>query len=355
MKVTAVGSGPGSGPLVERLDAYQRRHTWLGFPLAVVYKFFDDQGNFLAAMITYYGFLSLFPLLLLLSTVLGFILQGNAHLQAQVVQSALAQFPIIGDQIKTNVHSVHGSGAALAVGILGTIYGGLGIAQAVQNAFNKVWAVPRNERPNPIVARLRSLLLLLIIGLGVLATTALSALTTGAQVYGADIGTGLRWAATGLSVIANVLLLMLAFRVATARDISTRDIRVGAVTAAVAWQLLQLVGTYYLSHKLRGATQVYGLFGIVLGLLAWIYLEALILLMCTEINVVRRDRLWPRALLTPVTDDVDLTSADKDAYASYAATERFKGNEDVDVSFGERDRPVSDPPAEEAAASDTPR
>lgn len=342
--------------MVARLDSYQRRHTWLGFPLAVVYKFFDDQGNFLAAMITYYGFLSLFPLLLLLSTVLGFVLQGNAHLQSQVVTSALAQFPIIGDQIKTNIHSVHGSGAALVVGILGTLYGGLGIAQAVQNAFNKIWAVPRNERPNPLMARLRSMLLLLVIGLGVLATTVLSALTTGASAYGANLGSGLRGAATGLSVVANVLLLMLAFRVATARNISTRDLRTGAITAALAWQVLQIIGTYYLSHKLRGATQVYGLFGIVLGLLAWIYLEALILLFCTEINVVRRDRLWPRALLTPVTDDVDLTPADKEAYASYAAAERFKGNEEVEVSFGkgdgdgDADRPETEPPAEERAA-----
>ena len=337
----------GSGRLVERLDAYQRRHTWLGFPLAVVYKFYDDQGNFLAAMITYYGFLSLFPLLLLLTTVLGFILHDNADLQAQVVTSALAQFPVIGHQIRSNVKAVNGNGTALMIGILGTVYGGLGIAQAVQNAFNKIWAVPRNERPNPVVSRLRSLLLLMVLGLGVLATTVLSALSTNAQAYGADLGAGLRWAATGVSVVVNILLLMLAFRVATARNISTRDIRVGAVTAAIAWQLLQIVGTYYLSHKLRGATAVYGLFGIVLGLLAWIYLEALILVLCTEINVVRRDQLWPRALLTPLTDDVDLTSADKEAYASYASAERFKGNEEVDVSFGDRDRSAKQQPGEE--------
>jgi membrane protein len=329
---------------VGRLDAYQRRHLWIGFPLAVVYKFFDDQGNYLSAMMTYYGFLSLFPLLLLLTTVLGFVLHGNAHLQGQVVQSALAQFPVIGDQLRTNIHSVRGNSTALVVGIVGTIYGGLGIAQAAQHAFNKAWAVPRNERPNPFIARLRSLLLLAIIGLGVLATTVLSALSTGANAYGADLGRGLRIGATALSVAVNVALLLLAFRVATARDVSTRDICLGAITAALAWQALQIVGTYFVSHKLRGATQVYGLFGIVLGLLAWIYLEALILVLCTEINVVRRDRLWPRALMTPLTDDVDLTRADKEAYASYAEAERFKGNEAVDVTFADRDQQSPDPP-----------
>lgn len=342
----------GSGRFVARLDGYQRRRTWLGFPLAVVYKFFDDQGNFLSAIITYYGFLSLFPLMMLLTTGLGFVLHDNPELQAQVVRSALTQFPVIGDQLRTNIQSVRGSGTALVVGILGTVYGGLGVTQAVQNAFNKAWAVPRNERPNPITSRLRSLLLLGVLAIGVFATTVLSALSTGASAYGADIGGGLRIGASALSVVVNILLLMLAFRVATARDVSSRDIRIGAITAAIAWQLLQMVGTYYLGHKLRGATQVYGLFGIVLGLLAWIYLQALILVLCAEINVVRRDRLWPRALLTPVTDDVDLTRADKEAYASYASAERFKGNEEVDVSFADRSEPGKDPPAKSPPAAE---
>ena len=110
-------------PAVEAIDAYQRRHRWLGFPLAVVYKFGDDQGPYLAALITYYGFLSLFPLLLLLVTILGFVLQGDPHLQDELLDSALAQFPVIGSQLRENVHSLTGSGTGLAVGIVGTLYG----------------------------------------------------------------------------------------------------------------------------------------------------------------------------------------------------------------------------------------
>lgn len=149
---------------ISRVDAYQRRHHWIGLPLAVVYKFFDDQGNYLTAQITYYGFVSLFPLLLLLVTILGYALQASHQLQQQVLHSALAQFPVIGDQIASNIQSLHGSVAGLIVGALGTVYGGLGIAQATQNALNKVWGVPRNSRPNPVKARLRSLLLLVIGG-----------------------------------------------------------------------------------------------------------------------------------------------------------------------------------------------
>ncbi|MHA6757067.1 YhjD/YihY/BrkB family envelope integrity protein [Streptacidiphilus sp. PAMC 29251] len=116
-----------------RLDSYQRRHRWLGLPLAVVYKFIDDQGTYLAALLTYYGFLSLFPMLLLLTTALGFALHGNPQLQQQVLNSALGQFPVIGDQIGANIHSFHGNTVALYVGIAGSLYGALGAAQAAQN------------------------------------------------------------------------------------------------------------------------------------------------------------------------------------------------------------------------------
>jgi membrane protein len=123
----------GTGPLstvISRLDGYQRRHRWLGMPIAVLYKFFDDQGTYQAALLTYYGFVSLFPLLLLLNTGLGYALHGNAHLQQQVLNSALGQFPVIGDQIGANIHSFHGSTLALVVGVIGSLYGALGIAQA---------------------------------------------------------------------------------------------------------------------------------------------------------------------------------------------------------------------------------
>jgi membrane protein len=324
--------------ITTRLDAYQRRHRWVGFPLAVVYKFADDQGAYLAALITYYALLSLFPLLLLLVTTLGFVLHGDPALQQRVVDSTLSQFPIIGTQLQRNVRSLHGSTFGLVVGIVGALYGGLGAAQAGQNALNRVWAVPRNERPNPLRSRLRSLMLLLVLGAGVIATTVLSGLGASAEGYGADLGVGLRILAIGLSVAVNIALFVLAFRVMTAREVKTGDVIVGAVVAAVAWQMLQALGAYYVGHELKHATEVYGLFGLVLGLIAWLSLESLVVVLAAEINVVRAKRLWPRALLTPFTDRVDLTGADERAYDSYAQSERHKGFENVDVDFeGQRD------------------
>jgi membrane protein len=317
----------------EALDSFQRRHRWAGFPVAVVYKYVDDQGNYLAALITYYGFLSLFPLLLLLVTVLGYALHGNADLQQRVLSSALRQFPVIGDQLASNIHSLHGNLLALVVGVLGSVYGGIGVAQAGQGAMNKIWGVPRNARPNPIKARLISFLLLLVVGGGVLLTTVLSALSTGAEAYGADLGVGSRILTTVAAVVVNALLFIFAFRVLTARAISTRQVRDGAIAAAITWQLLQVVGTYFVGHALKGASATYGVFGLVLGLIAWIYLGAVTVVLCAEVNVVRVNRFWPRSLLTPFTDNVQLTAGDRRAYGSYPVTEKHKGFQNVEVDF----------------------
>jgi YihY family inner membrane protein len=276
--------------------------------------------------------------------VLGAALHGDPHLQQQVLHSALSQFPVIGAQIGQNVHSFHGSAVAVAVGVLGSLYGGLGIAQAAQNALSKIWAVPRHARPDPLRSRLRSLLMLLVLGTGTLATTGLTAITTQIRALGSGagqaIGWGVRLCGVGLSLGLNVLLLLLAYRILTDRRIPLRPLVAPAAGAAVAWQLLQWLGTYYVVHKLQGTTATYGLFGIVLGLIAWIYLGALIFLLAAELATVRVNRLWPRSLLTPFTDRVHLTPADRQAYASYAATETFKSFEDVDVRFRKRDKPT---------------
>lgn len=340
---------PDVSTLVSRLDAYQRGHRWLGFPLSVLYKFFEDQGNYLAAIITYYGLVSLFPLLLLAVTVLGFVLRGDPQLQARLLNSALAQFPVIGNQLRTSTHSLTGSGAGLVVGIVGALYGGLGVVQAGQNAFNRAWAIPRQDRPDPIHARGRSLVLLPVLGTNVIVTTVLSDLTAGAASY---LGPPARAGGIALSVILNVVTFVVAFRILTARPLSTRDVIVGATIAASCWQILQLVGSYYMRHALRGASVTAGTFGIVLGLLAWIYVEAVITVLCVEINVVLHRELWPRALMSLLSDTDRLTPADLAAYRSYPPIERYKTFADISVRFRHKEvapAPASGPPTSVAA------
>ncbi|WP_252435422.1 YihY/virulence factor BrkB family protein [Pseudonocardia humida] len=318
------------------LDRYQRKHKWLGLPLAVVYKFADDQGAYLAALITYYGFLSLFPLLLIMATVLGFVLPGHPELQQQLIDSALAQFPIIGDQLTSGTQPLRGSGWGLVTGIVVALYGGLNAAVAIQNALDIVWGVPVNKRPNPFLARLRSLAMLGLLGAGVLLTTALTVVGG----FGERFGPVVRVGVVVLSVAVNCGLYIVAFRALTVRAVTVREVVPGALLAAVGWQVLQAVGTAYVDGQLRGSTQVYGLFAIVLGLLAWIYLAAVVVVLSAELNAVVAGRLWPRALLGPFIEDVDLTRADRRSYTSYATSQRYRESEEIEVSF----RGPDDPP-----------
>jgi YihY family inner membrane protein len=320
--------------LLKRVDQLQQRHTSLAFPIAVNKKFGDDEGGNLAALIAYYGFFSLLPLLAVLVTILGYVLDGDPHLRQKILTSTFAQFPIIGDQLRSNVHSVRGSGLTLALGIAGTLYGGLGVANAAQTAFNRVWEVPRAERPGFIPRVTRSLLLLVVVGGGILAATTVNGRATASNGFGVfEIGAIL------LGIALNVGLFLVAFRLLTVHEVAPRDLVPGAVFAAVTFQILQMVGGLYVSHTLKNASSTYGFFGIVLGLLAWVYLQARVLLLAAEINVVRLRRLYPRALFPPPQTD-----ADRRALEQYAQTEERRKSEDISVTF-DRQAGAPDAPA----------
>lgn len=282
--------------------------------------------------------MSLFPLLLLGSTVLGLVLAGHQGLQHRVLHSALSQFPVVGTQLG-QPRRLSGGPGGLVIGILGSLYGGLGVAQAVQYAMNTAWSVPRNSRPNPIKARGRSLVLLATVGVGVgvLATTLLSTLGSS---NAASLGPALKVLVLASSVALNAAVFVFAFRMAGSKELSVRDVAPGAVAAAIIWQLLQSFGVVYVAHVIKGASATNGVFALVLGLLAFLYLTAVAVVLCVEVNVVRVPRLHPRALLTPFTDNVDLTHADRAAYTGQAQAQRSKGFEQVDVRFNPRaDKP----------------
>lgn len=310
--------------LLRRLDAFQQRHRLLAFPLAVVQKLNDDQGGSLAAVLAWNAFFAIFPLLLVLVTVLGLVLRNRPDLQERVLHSALADFPIIGVQLQSNVHSLNRTGVGFVVGLLGTFLGTRGVAAAAQTAFNTLWAVPYRRRPGFPYSLLRSLALVLCVGVGLIVTTTLSGLGGGVGV----LGLGIRLVAVLVALVLNMALFWLAFRLATAAEIASRDLRLGAMLTAVAWQALQTFGSYLVAHQLRHATQLYGLFGLVLGLGSWLYLQAQVTLYLVEVDVVRSRRLWPRAFFGD-----DLTHADRRAYTASAKTEERKPQERVDVDF----------------------
>jgi YihY family inner membrane protein len=322
---------------IDRADRYQRAHGWAGLPVAVVRKFVDDEAGYLAALLTYYGFLSVFPLLLIFTTLLGFLLGGDPGLRQRLLHTALNELPVAGGQIASNIHTLHGSVPALVAGVLITGYGALRAARAAQNALNRVWAIPRRDWPSPVHAYLRAAALVAGLGVALLAATALSALTTtGPDVHGGlgvAAGAAIRAAASVAATAINTGVFVLAFRVLTARQIPLRDLRGGAIAAGVAWQLLQEISTFFASRGLHGSSATYGWFSIVLGLMAWIYLGALITVVAAEVNAVRAKQLWPRALRGLFTEHTDLTPADRLAYAEYAEAQRHTASEKIEVTF----------------------
>ncbi len=316
----------------EKLDAFQRKHPVVGVPIAIAYKFSDDQGNYLAAIITFYGFIAIFPLLLLASSIAGFVLQGNPQLEQSALNSALRQFPIIGDELG-RPDGLQGSGAAVVIGSLAALYGSMGLGQALQNAMNVTWAVPRNSRPNPFVLRFKSLVLLMAAGAAVLALTVFSAIGSNSDLISDQLGPVTRWTIHGLTILAVAWVLTVLFRLAAARQHGIGAAVPGALTVAVLWQGLQVAGAAYVTRVLTGTSGMNPTFGLVLGLVGMIYLASLMAVLGMEVNVVLARRLWPRALLTPFTDAVSLTDADRRAYASYARAQRHKGFETVRVVF----------------------
>ena len=321
------------GDRYRAFDRLQRRHRLLGFPLAVLQKYSDDQGAYLAATIAYYAFFSIFPLLLVFTTVLGYVLGGHGHLYRSLVASALGQLPVIGRQLHT--HSLTGNGLALGVGIAGALWAGMGVFLASQDAMNQIWGVPFNRRPDFLRSRLRALELLLLLGGGILATTVLAGLGS----FGAGYGVLWKIGSIALSTVLNVGLFWVGFRLLTARDVTWRRLRGGAIAAAVAYEILQALGGYYVGHAVRGASQTYGTFALVIGLLSWIYLASHVTLLAAEANAVATRRLWPRSFSLVIEQPA--TEADKHALAQRTKVEERRGDETVEVAFRDQDGAAS--------------
>jgi YihY family inner membrane protein len=311
-------------------DRAQQRVKPAAFAFAVIKKFGDDRGGQLCALLTFYGFLSLFPLLLLLVTLLGFF-SGAEHSWAQRVEhSAFSQFPIVGTKLSSNIHALHEHNVfALVIGILGVIWGSQGAMQTAQYAQAEIWHVPNVVRPN-FWARLgRTMLMMLVLGVFLVAGSVLAGIVT--------IGHHGAWAVVGAVVVGcllNVALFLVAFRVLTPKQIPWRDMVWGSVAGAIGWTVLQYVGGALVEHSLRNTSKEYGTFALVLGLVSFLFLAAQVTVYAAEINVVKARRLWPRTMVQP-----PLSEADRRVLSSLALESKRRPEQVVSTGFDEHGQP----------------
>ena len=312
---------------IRRVDATQRRYTPTAFVFGVIKKYGDDNGGVLVSNMAYSSFVSIFPLLLILVTVLGLIAAADPSFRESAVKNAVAdQIPLLGQTLTRNVHQLkRASVIGLIVGVLSLIWGSAGLAQSGLFTMGQVWNLPGPARPGYVQRLGRAGLFLCLLGGGVIVTTLLASLNT----YGHNAFVFVVLAEM-LAAAVNVGMYIGAFRVLTPKGVPVRNLVPGAITGGILWTVLQVLGTYLVHHYLH-SDSVYGVFATVLGLIAWIYLAVEITVYSAEINVVLARHLWPRAIVQP-----PLTEADRASMAMQALQNQRRPEQHIEVTFDDR-------------------
>ena len=324
--------------VIRRVDRTQQRFTPAAFVYGVIKKYGDDAGGVLVTNLTYSGFITLFPLLLIFTTILGLIAASHPTFREEAIKAVSDQIPLIGQQLTGSVSELQKSSTiGLVVGLAVLIWGATGLAQSALFTMEQVWNLPGPARPGFLPRVGRSLLFLAILGLGVLSTTLLTSLDAFTQRSGAFVTL-----VDLLAVVANFGLYLASFRVLTPKGVPTRSLLPGAAVGAVVWTLLQYFGVLLVHHFIQ-SNSAYGVFGTVLALVAWLYLAVQVTVYSAEINVVLARRLWPRSIVQP-----PLTEADRAVLAAQALQNQRRDEQRIQVSY-------DDLPSHAAATAGFPR
>jgi YihY family inner membrane protein len=322
---------------IRAVDRTQRRFTPTAFVFGVIKKYGDDNGGVLVSNLAYSAFVALFPLLLVLVTILGLAASVDASFRGDVLNAVASQVPLLGKTLTGNVHTLHRSSViGLVVGLLALIYGATGLAQAGLFTMEQVWNLPGPARPGYVPRLGRAILFLGLLGAGVIVTTGLFSLGTYLH-SGLAVKSPLEVATAAFSVG----MYLGAFRVLTPKGVPTGRLLPGAITGGILYTVLQVLGTWLVHHYLH-SDSVYGVFADVLGLVAWIYIAVEVTVYSAEINVVLARRLWPRAIVQP-----PLTEADRASMALQALQNQRRPEQHIEVTFDDRpdgaDEPVRTP------------
>jgi membrane protein len=275
---------------VDRLDEWQQKRLVPGFLVGVVVKYRNDRGQQYAALLSYYGFISMFPLLIAFVSILSWLLEDDPTLRDKIIDSLIGRLPVISTEIKSDVGDLKVHGALLLLGLATLLWAGLKVVRHAQNAFNEQWGVPYLERPGVVRQSIRGLALLAVIGIAIVGATAVTSLAAFGDLPGLTKGTG-----AIVAIALNVLLLGTSFELLTEARLGLKTLLPGALAGGVALWLVQLVGGTYVERVIADASDIYGAFATVFGLLIWLALMARVVLLADEVNVVLKDRAWPRS------------------------------------------------------------
>ena len=275
---------------VDRLDEWQQKRLVPGFLVGVVVKYRNDRGQQYAALLSYYGFISMFPLLIAFVSILSWLLEDDPTLRDKIIDSLIGRLPVISTEIKSDVGDLKVHGALLLLGLATLLWAGLKVVRHAQNAFNEQWGVPYLERPGVVRQSIRGLAMLAVIGIAIVGATAVTSLAAFGDLPGLTKVTG-----AIVAIALNVLLLGTSFELLTEARLGLKTLLPGALAGGVALWLVQLVGGTYVERVIADASDIYGVFATVFGLLIWLALMARVVLLADEVNVVLKDRAWPRS------------------------------------------------------------
>ncbi|MDB5170439.1 MAG: putative ribonuclease [Candidatus Saccharibacteria bacterium] len=273
------------------IDSLQRRYRLPGFIYAVIKKYGEDKVGYQAALLTYYGFLALFPLLLVLTTVAGIVATNHPGLKETIIDGMTNYFPVLGSQLTEHVNTFHRSGLALIVGILFVLYGTRGVVDVFRHGVNHIWHEPDEDNRGFFKNIVRSFGIMFVGGFGLLGASIIAGFTAAA-----GHGVGFRILSSVINLVILFGLFVFLINVSLPRHITVKHIRKGAASAAIGLVVLQSLSGYVLTRELRSLDALYSYFAISLGLLFWIYLQAQVLYYSITIAAVDSQKLWPRSL-----------------------------------------------------------
>jgi uncharacterized BrkB/YihY/UPF0761 family membrane protein len=310
--------------MMTAVDGWQRRTRWAGVPYAVVKKFGDDNANLLVVALAWYGFTAIFPLLLVVVTLFGFI--GEQSIGTGIIRT-LHEFPVVGSTFNpARPGGLRGSTLGLVVGLIGLLYGAQGVTQTAQQAMATVWNIPQNRLTGFLPRLGRSLAGLFTIGCAFVINAFVTAYATGGTASYA-----IRIPVLAGLLVVNAGLYFVSFAVLTAKAVGPRGLLPGAVAGAVAFTALITVGTGLITHQLKNASATYGAFGTVIGIVAFLLLLAKLTMYAAELNPVLARRLYPRAL--PLGGEP--TDADRRVLADLVHAEQRRDDQAIGVGFGD--------------------